>query len=58
MGLAAGALALAGGPQKLRLSPGVMGVMQALSLGSTLGSLSAMACIYAIVPKVEEDEDE
>jgi len=42
-----------GGPTALGLSKGSLGVFQALSLGSTLGSLSAMACIYKTSSKPE-----
>eukprot|EP00970_Alexandrium_tamarense_P013598 scaffold3523_cov194-Alexandrium_tamarense.AAC.1 len=49
---------VAGGPTRLRLSSGVLGVLQAVSLGSALGSLSAFGCIYATAPKdVGDDED-
>ena len=58
MGVAAGVVLLAGGPVKLGLSPGLLGTMQALCLGSSLGSLSAFGCIYATLPKKDDDDDE
>jgi hypothetical protein len=57
-GLAAGALAVAGGPAKLGLSAGALGVLQALTLGSTLGSLGAFGCIYSMLPKKSDRDDE
>lgn len=57
MGLAAGALVLAGGPVKLGLSKGVGGILQALSLGTTVGSLSAFGCISSTIPKIDRNND-
>jgi hypothetical protein len=54
MGLAAGALVLGGGPVKLGLSKGVGGILQALSLGTAVGSLSAFGCIYSTIAKVDK----
>ena len=45
LGLAAAALYVAGGPQKVGFSPGALGVAQGLSLGSAVGSVAGMACI-------------
>ena len=47
IGLAAGLLLFKGGPTALGLSKGTLGTFQALSLGSSVGSLSGMACIFA-----------
>lgn len=58
MGIAAGALVLAGGPVKLGLSKGVGGILQALSLGTAVGSLSAFGCIYSTIPKIDKDDDD
>jgi len=58
VGVAAGAMVLAGGPKKFKFSPGILGVMQGLSLGSALGSLGAIGCIFSTRPKFDEDEDE
>jgi hypothetical protein len=56
IGIAAVALVGAGGPGRIKLSPGVLGAFQAVSLGSTLGSLGAIGCIFATAPKDDEDE--
>jgi hypothetical protein len=56
IGLAAGALVVAGGPSRMKLSPGALGAMQAVSLGSALGSLGAIGCIFSTRPKEDEDE--
>lgn len=56
MGLATGALLLAGGPAKLKLSGGTLGVVQALSLGSAVGSLGALVSIYSTLPTKDEDD--
>jgi len=45
--LATGAVVAAGGPHKLGLSVGPFGYLQAASLGSAAGSVSAMLCIAA-----------
>lgn len=45
VGVAAACMYAAGGPQKLGLSPGVLGVVQGLSLGSAAGSVSGFTCI-------------
>jgi hypothetical protein len=61
MGLAATALVVAGGPAKLQLSVGTLGVMQALSLGSALGGLGAFGCLYSLRRKNQRElaaEDE
>lgn len=55
VGLAAGALVLAGGPSKLVLSGGTLGVMQALSLGSAIGGLGAFGCIYSTLPPKDDE---
>jgi hypothetical protein len=57
IGLAAVSLVAGGGPRRLNLSPGLLGVMQAISLGSALGSLGAIGCIYSTSRKEGEDED-
>jgi hypothetical protein len=55
MGLAATALVVAGGPAKLQLSAGTLGVMQALSLGSALGGLGAFGCLYSLRRKNQRE---
>ena len=45
IGLATGCLISAGGPQRLGLSASTLGVFQALSLGSAVGSVGAFAYI-------------
>ncbi|KAL3790955.1 hypothetical protein HJC23_004937 [Cyclotella cryptica] len=57
IGLAAGVLMVAG-PGKLKLSPGVLGALQGVSLGSALGSLGAIGCIFSTATKEESHEDE
>jgi len=58
-GLAAGVLLYAGGPSKLKLSPGVLGVGQALNLGASLGVLGAVGRVWSTMPpKDTEDDDE
>jgi hypothetical protein len=47
MGLVAGLLLYAGGPSNLKLSSGTLGVMQALSLGSAVGALGGLSCVYS-----------
>jgi hypothetical protein len=56
MGVAAGALLFAGGPSKLNLSGGPLGVFQALSLGTAIGGLGAFGCMYSNRPSYEDDE--
>ena len=56
--LAAGALLYAGGPTKLKLSPGILGVGQALNLGTSLGVLGAAACVWATRPPRDDADDE
>jgi hypothetical protein len=56
MAVAAGALLFAGGPSKLKLSAGPLGVLQALSLGTALGSFGAFGCMYSNRPSEEDDE--
>ena len=47
--LGGAALAVAaGGPTKLRLSPGLLGVCQALCLGSAFGTMGAFGCIASL----------
>jgi hypothetical protein len=46
-----------GSAVKLGFSAGTRGVVEALTIGSSLGSLSAMACIYATLPKMDDDDD-
>ena len=48
MGLSATALIVAGGPSKLKLCAGSLGVAQALSLGSALGGIGAFGCLYSL----------
>jgi hypothetical protein len=61
MGLAATAVLVAGGPAKLKLSAGALGVMQALSLGSALGGLGAFGCLYSLrlktIRELEADDE-
>ena len=47
LGAAAGCLIVAGagGPKKVGLSAGAFGVLQAISLGSAVGTLSAIGCV-------------
>lgn len=60
IGLAGGITAFIGGPAKLGLANGTLGVLQALSLGSTVGSLAGMGCIavqeYKVRKFLEEDD--
>ena len=62
IGLAAGGLMLAGGPSRLKLSPGLLGFGQAVSLGSLVGAVSAFGCIYSMMnhtaPADEDDSDD
>jgi hypothetical protein len=46
-GLALGVILCKGGPSRVGLSPGIWGAVQTIGLGTTVGSLSAMGCIYA-----------
>jgi hypothetical protein len=57
IGLFAGMLMVAG-PGKLKLSPGVLGVFQGVSLGSAVGSIGAIGCIFSTATKEESYEDE
>jgi hypothetical protein len=57
MGLAATALLVAGGPSKLRLCTGALGVAQALSLGSAVGGLGAFGCLYSLRMKDNFDDE-
>ena len=58
MGLAAGAVWYAGGPSKLKLSSGWLGVGQALSLGSAVGMLGAVGCVWSTRPPKDVDDDD
>ena len=59
MGVATLAMAGLGGPAALGLSSGALGAIQGLTLGSSAGSVSAFACIYAsLMKKNDEDHDE
>jgi hypothetical protein len=51
IGLASLSLLIAGGPSKLKLCSGTLGVLQALSLGSALGGLGAVGCVYSMRTK-------
>lgn len=55
---AAASLGVAGGPVPLGLASGSWGVLQALTLGSSLGGLGGLACIYSCVPRDDLDVDE
>ena len=57
MGIAATALVVAGGPSKLKLCTGTLGVVQALSLGSALGGLGAIGCLYSMSMNDEDDDE-
>ena len=56
MGVAATALLVAGGPSKLKLCTGPLGVAQALSLGSAFGGLGAFGCLYSLRMNDKFDE--
>ena len=56
IGLAAVALVGAGGPSRMKLSPGAFGAMQAVGLGSALGGLGAIGCILSTTPNDADDE--
>lgn len=58
LAMAAGALLYAGGPSKLKLSSGVLGVGQALNLGTSLGVLGAAGCVWATRPSHDDPDDE
>jgi hypothetical protein len=58
MGLAAGTMLLAGGPSKLKLSPGSLGIVQGLGLGVALGALGSMVCVSQTVARKIKDDDE
>lgn len=58
IGLATGALFFAGGPAKLGLSGKTLGVLQAMSVGSAIGGLSAFGCIFSTLPKKDDDDNE
>lgn len=49
--VAGGTLLVTGGPKSLRLAPGTLGVLQALSIGSTVGSLAGIGRIISSVKK-------
>jgi hypothetical protein len=55
IGLAATALLITGGPSKLKLCTGTLGVVQALSLGSAIGGVGAFG--YLKVMRVNEDNE-
>ena len=54
---ATGVLVVAGGPTKLRLSAGLLGVTQALSLGSATGTILGFGCIMYHESKFWKDDD-
>lgn len=56
VGLSALALIGARGPSRMKLNPGVLGVMQAVGLGSAWGSLGAIGCILLSTTMDDEDE--
>ena len=58
LAVAAGALLYAGGPTKLKLSPGLLGVGQAMNLGTSLGVLGAAGCVWATRPPSDDTDDE
>lgn len=57
LGLAALALVANKGPTSLGLSPSVLGVTQALSLGSALGAVGAFGCIFSTASKSRDKEE-
>ena len=50
IGLAIVALIGIGGPIRMKLSPGALGAMQAVGLGSAMGSMGAIGCILSTTP--------
>jgi hypothetical protein len=58
MGVASAAMVGFGGPTSLGLSTGAVGVIQGLTLGSSLGSLGAIGCLFATKPKNDDEEEE
>jgi hypothetical protein len=56
VGVAAGTLLYAGGPLKLGLRSGALGVAQALCLGSAAGTVGAFICIAAHKAKQERED--
>ena len=50
IGLAIVALIGIGGPIRMKLSPGALGAMQAVGLGSAMGSMGAIGCILSATP--------
>lgn len=64
LGIAAagGLLVVTRSPARLGLYPGMLGIFQALSLGSAVGSVASMGCIYAATvdneyPKYDDDDN-
>jgi hypothetical protein len=51
IGLATGCLVLVGGPKNVELNGRMLGIAQALVLGSSVGSLGALACIASTAMK-------
>lgn len=65
LGIAAagGLLVVTRSPARMGLHPSMLGILQALSLGSAVGSVASMACIYASIvdndyPKYDDDDDD
>jgi hypothetical protein len=56
IGLAGTVLLIAGGPSKLKLCTGTLGVLQALSLGSAIGGVGAFA--YLQRKRMKENNDD
>lgn len=57
MAVAAVAMAGGGGPAALGLAPGTLGVLQGLTLGSSAGSVAAMACVSATKKKKKPNDN-